>query len=578
MILLKGIPVSPGICISQAVHLGFDDFGVERRSVAPSKVREEIRRFEKAVEQAAGDIDREIERLGAGFQLPGLLESHRDMIRDRGLREAVVSQIERQHASAELAVTLVFRDYLERFRQFGSEYLAERVHDLEEIERKILGKLLGRGEPRTLDYPEPVALVAHSLSPGLTATFDRAKVCGFAIDVGGRTSHTAILARAMRIPAVVGLENVSLRVSTGQCIVIDGYAGVVVVDPDPAQLEYYRRQAQQAEAFDRELHEEVRFPAETLDGYRISLAANIEFPDEIATALEWGATGVGLYRTEFLYENGEPDEDAHLEGYRSAIRALGGRELVIRTLDAGADKFHAESVGDAEPNPFLGCRSIRLCFQREDLFRAQLRAALRVSLEGPVKLMLPMVSSLEEIRKARAFIESVEQDLVREGVPLRHRVPLGIMVEVPSIALIADRVAKEVDFFSIGTNDLVQYCLAVDRVNERVAHLYQPAHPAILQLVKKVIDAGCERGIPVSICGEMSGEPIYTVLLLGLGLRRFSLSPISIPTIKRVIRQLTMANAYEVAAQCLASDAAEETLAILEQRVRPLLPDFAKAF
>jgi phosphotransferase system enzyme I (PtsI) len=378
----------------------------------------------------------------------------------------------------------------------------------------------------------------------------------------------------MQIPAVVAVKDLSRVVVGGETVVVDGYNGAVIVDPDEETLEVYRRKAEHSTRFYSALLEEVGWPAETIDGYAISLSANIEFPEEVHAALAWGASGIGLYRTEFLYEHGVPDEDLHLRAYQQALKALAGRELVIRTLDLGADKFHAEAVGFHEPNPFLGCRSIRLCFERPDLFRSQVRAALRASPLGPVKLMIPMVATLDEVRQARAMIDDIRRELAGEGVAIAPRVPVGIMVEVPSIALLADRVAREVDFFSIGSNDLVQYSLAVDRVNEKVAHLYQPSHPAILRLMKMVIDAGARAGIEVSICGEMCSEPVYTVLLLGLGLRRFSVSPIAIPTVKRVIRQVTMRESMEVAEECLACEREEETRALCARRVRGLLPEF----
>lgn len=555
--------------------LGHEDLSIHRRFVSRSRIDSEIGRLDHAVETTVRDIDLEISRLGEEFQIPRqVLQTYRDLIRDPSLRREVVERIRTKKNSAEYSLSRVLRGYYSRFETFESEYLAERAHDLAGIERMVLRNLLGRRMEKVKALDKECAIIAHSLSPSETAALDTERVKGFAIDVGGRTSHTAIIARAMQIPAVVGLANIAQNLSGGERVIIDGYSGLVIIDPDTKTLEQYRKKALNSEEFYRQLHREIRLPSETIDGYEVAIAANIEFPEEVATALDWGAKGVGLYRTEFLYENGEPEEETHLRSYRRAVKALKGRELVIRTLDAGADKFHTESLGFQEPNPFLGCRSIRLCFQQEDLFRRQIRAVLRVSALGPVKLMLPMVSSMNEIRNARRIIDEVRRELLGKGEQMSPKVAVGIMVEVPSIALMADHAAREVDFFSIGTNDLVQYCLAVDRVNERVAHLYQPVHPAILRLVRSVIDAGRRAGIPVSICGEMCGEPLYTVLLLGLGLRSFSVSPIAIPTVKRIIRKVTMSDANEIAARCLATQDALECQEILESRVRSLLPEY----
>jgi len=575
MVVKRGIAVSPGISIGTAVVLRRDELRIRRRYVAEAKVDEEVQRFDVAVARAAGEIERDIVGVQEDLAIVRqVLETHRDMVRDPGLRHDVVERIGGKKNSAEYATSLVLQGYSHRFESMENEYLADRAHDVADIERKILRHLLGKADNRLRTFEEPSVLVAHDLTPSQTAALDKRNMLGFAVDVGGRTSHTAILARAMQIPAVVALRDITHQIVGGETVILDGYSGEVVIDPDEETLEKYRRKSEYSDQFYTSLQEEVRWPAETIDGYEISLSVNIEFPEEVNAALEWGATGIGLYRTEFLYEHGEPDEDLHLRTYRRAVKALKGRDLVIRTLDAGADKFHDEAVGFHEPNPFLGCRSIRLCFEKPALFRAQIRAALRVSSLGSVKLMIPMVATLEEVRQARAVIEDVRDELISDGVELAARVPVGIMVEVPSIALMADRVAREVDFFSIGTNDLIQYSLAVDRVNEKVAHLYQPAHPAILKLMKMVIQAGANAGIQVSLCGEMCSEPIYTVLLLGLGLRYFSVSPISIPTVKRVIRQVSMCEAFELAEECLACERAEEARALLEERVVGLLPDF----
>jgi phosphotransferase system enzyme I (PtsI) len=571
----KGIPVSPGIGIGQVVVTGQEDLRVDRQTVPADEVEAEVEKLDRAVETAVREIDDEVSRFGADLKIPRqILESHRDMIADQGLRDEIITRIRSQKVTAEYALVMVLRGYYKRFEQMESEYISERAHDLADIEKKLSRILLGK---KALERPRQAdagIIVGHNLTPAEAAIIDRSWVKAFAIDVGGRTSHTAIMARALQIPAVVGLEDFSRSVAGGEPIIVDGYTGLVLLDPDASTLEEYRRRATSSDDFYRKLHGEIRLPSETVDGYRISLAANIELPHEIHSALAWGASGIGLYRTEFLYESGEPDEETHFKTYRKALEDLQGRYLVLRTLDAGADKFHKEAVGYQERNPFLGCRSIRLCLQRPELLRSQLRAILRASVIGPVRIMLPMVSSLDELRRAKAILAGVEEELEKEGVKFDTNIPLGIMVEVPSTALMADLFAKEVDFFSIGTNDLIQYCIAVDRVNERVADLYQPAHPAILRLIYMVVEAAQRQGIDVSICGEMCAEPMYTTLLLGLGLRNFSVSPISIPTVKRLIRKLNIHDAADVAKTCLRFETFAESQAFLESRVKNLLPAF----
>jgi len=571
---IKGIPVSPGISIADAALLRSDNLRIHRRFVGKDEIESEVRRFERAARKAGRDLDAQIEALGEDLMIATqVLQTHRDMLNDPGLHGDVLTRIRENNFTAAYAVSIVLGEYYDRFEKMESEYLSERSHDIKDIERQLLTRILGKRRERRV-FREDVTVVAHNLTPSQTASMAKEMVVGFAVDVGGRTSHTAILARAIQVPAVVGLKDISRKVVNGDTLVIDGYTGEVIVNPDKKTLAIYRRKARYSEKFFSQLQEEIGWPAETIDGYEISLSANIELPEEISTALEWGAKGIGLYRTEFLYDQGFPDEELHFKTYRKAVKTLRGRELVIRTLDAGADKFHEEFVGFAEANPFLGCRSIRLCLQKPDLFQSQVRAALRVSVFGPIKIMLPMISTIEELRTAKEMIAKVREELAAEGIEMAPRVPVGIMVEVPSIALIIDRVADEVDFFSIGTNDLVQYSLAVDRVNEHVAHLYQPSHPGILRLIREVIITSNKADIPVSICGEMCSEPAYILLLMGLGLRHFSLSPIAIPTVKRVIRQVTMKEAVKVADECLNSEQASESEELLSKRVKKLLPDF----
>jgi phosphotransferase system enzyme I (PtsI) len=421
-----------------------------------------------------------------------------------------------------------------------------------------------------------VILVARDLSPSQTANLDRSKVRGFATDAGGRTSHTAIVARALEIPAVVGLGDITTDVSGGDWVIIDGNRGLVIVSPDEATVKKYEGREREYHEIELHLAELRDLPAVTKDGQAVTLYGNIEFPEEVTGSLNGGAEGIGLYRTEFLYlreQMRSPSEAEHFEAYMRAIHLLGDRPLVIRTLDLGADKFPPEAGGYMEKNPFLGSRSLRYCFQHPELLQTQLRAILRASHFGKVRILLPMVSTLQELRRAKEFIAHAKAELAAEEIPFAAQVDVGAMIEVPSAALIADELAMESDFFSIGTNDLIQYTLAVDRGNPRVAELYSPAHPAILRLLRNVLDAGKKNGIDVAMCGEMSGDIDYTMLLLGLGLRIFSVSPIMLPELKKLIRSVTVEQCERIAAEAMRMDDALYTLGHLRSETRKIIPE-----
>jgi phosphotransferase system enzyme I (PtsI) len=420
-----------------------------------------------------------------------------------------------------------------------------------------------------------VVVIAHDMLPSQTASLDRGHVRGFATDVGGRTSHTAIVARAMGIPAVVGLGDLTAEVNTGDVVIIDGNHGVVIVNPDEQTIQEHRETERRHTAADHERTFLRELPAETKDGHIVSLQANIEFPAEIGEAFHRGATGIGLYRTEFLYLASpvEPTEEDHFKSYVDALQRLGGKPLVIRTLDLGADKYTHLHAQNPEHNPFLGNRSIRLCLSDIPMFKKQLRAILRASVMGDVRIMFPMITTLMEFRQAKMILNDVMEELEDEGVSFRRDIPVGMMMEVPAAALMADSFAKEVNFFSIGTNDLIQYTLAVDRTNEKVAGLYCPGHPAVLRLIRDIIRVGARNNIGVSMCGEMAGEPLYTLLLLGLGLNTFSMNAPDVPEVKKIIRSTTLENARVIARTVMAFDSERQVLHFLREETRKIDPD-----
>ena len=456
-------------------------------------------------------------------------------------------------------------------------HFASRVADLFDLEKRLLGSLLGQRRENLQHLSAPVIVLAHDLTPSETASLDTAHVHGFATEAGGRTSHTAIVAGVMEIPAVVGLGKFVTDVSGGDLVIVDGNRGMLILNPDEETLERYELTRSSFRRFENSLVELRSLPAVTQDGVQVGLMGNIEFPQEGDHCLDRGADGVGLYRTEFLYLNkhDDPTEAEHFEAYLSVVRTLGvGRPVVIRTLDLGADKFRprAEKLGN-ERNPFLGLRSVRLCLRNLTLFKTQLRAILRASAFGDVRLMFPMISTLLELRQCKMILAEVKEDLEDEGIAFNAALPVGTMIEVPAAAVLADELAREVDFFSIGTNDLVQYTLAADRNNEAVAYLYSAGDPAVLRLIEAVVKAAHKRGIAVNVCGEMSGDPQYTLLLLGLGIRQLSLTPHNIPEIKRLIRSVTLAEAVATTQEAMRLETARDVNNYLREQTRRILPE-----
>jgi phosphotransferase system enzyme I (PtsI) len=578
VIELKGIPVSPGIAIRKAFILGADEERSPQRYIRIDEVERETGRFEAAHAKARAELEEAQRRYAGTFgaDIAQIFKFHQLMLEDKALVAEIRKRISANKFTAEFAVQKAFESRVKMFQSSKDEVIRERDKDVRDVERRIKRALSGQRIEEMKGVAEEVILIATDLTPSQTAELDPTRIAGFATAAGGRTSHTAIVARSHKIPAIVGLgdelSQVLSQAPSDAVVILDGTKGKLIVQPDEETLKDYLAREKAFIEFERDLGELLGLPAETLDGHKVTLLANIEFPDEIEDAIAKGAEGIGLYRTEFLYtRNPEPDEETHFKAYKQAVELCGGRPLVIRTLDLGADKF-SEGAVRMEPNPFLGCRSIRLCFQRIDLFKTQLRAIFRASAYGPLKLMLPMISSLSEVRRAKLVINDVMDDLERERIVFDPKVPIGIMVEVPSAALLADFLAEEVSFFSIGTNDLVQYTLAVDRVNERVADLYQPAHPAILRLLHQVIEAGARQGVEVSMCGEMSGEVVYTIPLIGLGLRNFSISPGSIPEVKKVVRSTTLRESVEEAEKIFTFRDAKQTDNYLREKARRIIP------
>lgn len=577
MEIKKGIGVSPGVVISTAVVLDAEDLLIPKRSIPPEDVRDELQRLKQAISASVVDLTRLREAITTkhGKEIGGIFDFHLGLLKDKTLLKQINHEISTQHTTAEYAVSVVMRRYATNFLQMSDRYLSERVKDIHDIEKRLLHNLIGQRAEDLLHLDRDVVVIAHDLLPSQTASLDRRRVRGFATDVGGRTSHTAIVARAMGIPAVVGLGDITGEVSGGDTVIIDGNRGVVIINPDDDQLAEHREYERQLTRLEADLATLNDLPAQTRDGHVVSLQANIEFPEEITDAVSRGAQGIGLYRTEFLYlsRSTEPTEEDHYASYVEALRLLQGRPLVIRTLDLGADKYTEEGRANPERNPFLGDRSIRLCLHDIPMFKRQLRAIMRASTLGDVRIMFPMISTLMELRQARMILNDVMEELEDEGVPFRRDIPIGIMIEVPSTALMANLFAKEVNFFSIGTNDLIQYTLAVDRTNERVAGLFCPAHPAVLALIRDVIRAAVRNQISVSVCGEMAGEPLYTLLLLGLGLNIFSMNGPDIPEVKQIIRSTTMEHAKQVARRVMSFDSERQVMHFLREETRKIIPE-----
>lgn len=576
MEIRKGIGVSPGIAIAQCMVIDSKDYRIARRSILDSQRVSEIARVRHAFAEAIKELthvqtSRNIEK----GSIKEIFAVHTRFLRDKSFRKRITDFIDKEKVTAEYAVSAILREIASHFEGIEDAYISERAADIYDIEKRLLTQLLGKVTHDVEHLTEEVVVVAHELMPTQTASFNKTFVRGLATEAGGRTSHTAIVARSMGIPAVVALGDLTSAITTDSVVIIDGNRGVVVVDPDDETLRQYQSYARQMVLFVHQLDELRDKPAETRDGIKMQLLGNIEFPDEAAIVREKGGEGIGLYRTEFLYlySGSEPTEEDHYQAYAQAIRVFPHEPVVIRTMDLGADKLPQTIRSDPETNPALGLRSIRYCLQHLGLFKTQLRAILRASVLGDVRVMFPLVTNLQELRQARMILRDVMEDLDEYAIAYNAKMKVGIMIETPSSALTANFLAAESDFFSIGTNDLIQYTLAVDRCNEHVSTLFSAAEPAVLRIIRNVISDACQAGINLSVCGEVASDPEFIMLLLGMGVRTLSLASPMIPEVKKIIRSVTIEQCNELASRVASLDSQRQIKNLLRDAASQILPE-----
>ncbi len=561
MEILKGTAASPGISIGKIFLLDDGKSKTLRKKISQDQIPQERERFRRAVETVEEQLHRLIDELPEEIkEHSSILQSHILMLRDRMLYDRTLALIGEEGINAEWALRKALSQVKAIFARIKDAYIRERLEDIEFVVNRVEQVLAGQGPAVDLSaVDEPVIIVARDLSPADTLQISREKVIGFVTELGSRTSHTAILARSLGIPAVTGVEDVTIHSLSGDIAIADGLKGRIIIDPDESTLLEYQKTRSRYVQYRLEVVQSSNLPAETLDGFRIKIKANMELLNEVSMVIQHGAEGVGLFRTEFLYlaRKGLPTEEQLFQSYKEVAERLSPYPVTIRTLDIGGDKFVSSvSLGD-EINPALGLRAIRLCLQERGLFRAQLRAILRASAFGEIRLLFPMVSGKSEILEVKNLLNEVKEELYRDGISFDSNMKTGIMIEVPSAALIADVLAREVDFFSIGTNDLIQYSLAIDRVNDAVSHLYEPLHPSVLRMIKMIVDAAHGVGIEVGMCGEMAGEPLYVPLLLGMGLDELSMNAMAVPKNKRLVRQSNQEDCAAFAAELLTLDSAK---------------------
>ena len=566
--VLKGIAASSGIVIGKAFLVHRGRVSIPHKAIDPSQIAAEIKRFKRAIERSKHQL-REIKEKILAEEVRRhffILDVHLMILEDKMLIQDTIEVMRTEGINAEWALDMIVGKLNAAFDTIEDEYLRERKNDVNYVAQRIFRNLMGKGHDDLARIKGNVIVVAHDLSPADTIQMNLNHVAGFITNIGGSVSHTAILSRSLGIPAVVGLETVTSLINEGDVLIIDGYAGTVTINPDEALSQEYVRRRKQIRLFEREVLKYAALPAETRDGYRIRMGANIELAEELPMAISHGAEGIGLYRPEILYLNREdlPSEEEQFTTYRSIVEGIAPGSVVIRTLDIGGDKFLSHYGYDHEVNPALGLRAIRFSLKEPQLFKVQLRGILRASAFGKTKILFPMISGIAELRKAKEILEEAKGELRGEGVPFDEGIEVGAMIEIPSASMVADTLASEVDFFSIGTNDLIQYSLAIDRINEHVSYLYEPLHPAILRMIKGVVEAGHRAGIEVAICGEMAADPGYILVFLGLGLDELSMTPFYIPRVKKILRR----SSYDEAKQLLEEASQLSTAAEIEEYVK----------
>ncbi|MEI6971415.1 MAG: phosphoenolpyruvate--protein phosphotransferase [bacterium] len=578
-VILHGIGVSPGLVVGTAIVVRHERQKVLERFLSVDEVAQEIVRLEGALietRRQIREIQRNLERQ-AGQGGGRILDMHLMVLEDDSFIGEVVREINHQKKNAEAVIWATADRFATMLAGAGDDYLMkERGADVRDVARRIVRNLIGSGPASLDDMPSKSILIANDLAPSETASLRKDLVIGLATDVGSPTSHSAMMARAMQIPAVVGLHDISQRVLRGEQVLIDGNKGVLIIRPSQETIEAYNRLLEERKSIEIGLQDLKNAPARTKDGETtVALAANIEWPDDVEAVISNGAEGVGLFRTEYAYLAASelPSEDSLAAGYTRVAERLSPAPVIIRTIDVGGDKLASCLGMPLEANPFLGLRSIRLALAEPEMFKTQLRAILRASVHGNVKLMYPMISCAEEVIQANELLVAAKRELAAENVPFDSKIEVGAMIEIPAAAVTADLIAPFVKFFSIGTNDLIQYSMAVDRVNERVAYLYQPTHPAILRLIKTTIEAGHGHGVWVGVCGEMAADPIVCPLLLGLGIDELSVSPSAVPVIKDIIRSITMSQARDLAALAMEARSAVEVLEACRDLIRQTAPE-----